>query len=155
MLEGLRREYAEAVSSTLYVAAAAIYMSIPIAACKQWLKPKKVSAQRMKDLEEMEEEKRLMAVREHAESEEKATLPFANLSVPKATLLQMCMPKPTAPVPKIGAEWVCLPSVQLAERVANSMRLNLGNEGFLKDNSWTADRRRDTHRTRPAPRPQT
>jgi hypothetical protein len=86
VLEGLRRAYAEAVSSTLYLATAAICLSIPVAACMQWLNLKKVSAQRMKDLEKMEGEKKLVAVREQAESEENATIPFANLNVSKATL---------------------------------------------------------------------
>ena len=86
VLEGLRKAYARAVSSTLYLATAAICLSVPIACCMQWLNLKKVSAQRTKDLEGLEEEKKLVALREQAESEAKATVPFANLTSPKATL---------------------------------------------------------------------
>ncbi|KAF4554066.1 Efflux pump roqT-like protein 4 [Elsinoe fawcettii] len=52
ILEAIRRSYAVAVRDTIYLAATAVAVSIPIAACMQWLNLKKISAERKKTAEE-------------------------------------------------------------------------------------------------------
>ena len=59
ILVGLRKAYATAVDNTMYCACAAICLSLPIAACMQWLNLRKVSATRTAATARALEERRI------------------------------------------------------------------------------------------------
>lgn len=85
ILTGLRKAYATAVDATIICAVAAICLSIPFAACMQWLNLKKVAARKDQEKARTDEVRRIEQLRKAAEQEEKSNFWSAHLSAPETS----------------------------------------------------------------------